>query len=42
MTPSSPATTHDMLRHRQAIRRQTGIVVVDPAEAVQVSRGQAA
>jgi hypothetical protein len=26
----------DMLRHRQAIRRRTGIVVLDPAEAVQL------
>jgi hypothetical protein len=33
---------HDMLRHRQAIRRRTGIVVVDPLEAVQLARGQAA
>jgi len=33
---------HDILRHRQAIRRRTGIVVVDPLEAVQLARGQAA
>jgi hypothetical protein len=32
----------DLLRHRDAIRRRTGIVVVDPAEAVQLARGQAA
>ena len=31
----------DMLRHRQAIRSRTGIVVVDPAEAVQMAHGQA-
>jgi hypothetical protein len=28
----------DMLRKREAIRRRTGIVVVDPAEAVQLAR----
>jgi hypothetical protein len=28
----------DLLRNRQAIRRRTGIVVVDPAEAVQMAR----
>jgi hypothetical protein len=28
----------DLLRHRQAIRRLTGIVVVDPVEAVQLAR----
>jgi hypothetical protein len=27
-----------MLRKREAIRRRTGIVVVDPAEAVQLAR----
>jgi hypothetical protein len=29
----------DLLRKRDAIRRRTGIVVVDPAEAVQLVRG---
>jgi hypothetical protein len=29
---------HDLLRNRQAIRHRTGIVVVDPAEAVQMAR----
>jgi hypothetical protein len=29
----------DMLRRRDAIRRRTGIVVLDPAEAVQLVRG---
>ena len=33
---------HDMLRHRQTIRRRTGIVVVEPLEAVQLACGQAA
>jgi hypothetical protein len=28
---------HDMLRHREAIRRRTGIVIVDPVEAVQLA-----
>jgi hypothetical protein len=29
----------DMLRHRDAIRRRTGIVILDPAEAVQLASG---
>jgi hypothetical protein len=33
---------NDMLRHRQAIRDRTGIVVVDPAEAVQLAHHQPA
>jgi hypothetical protein len=32
----------DMLRRREAIRRRTGIVVVDPAEAVQMAHDQPA
>ncbi|MFL6223716.1 MAG: hypothetical protein ACJ75K_13065, partial [Actinomycetes bacterium] len=32
----------DMLRKRDAIRRRTGIVVVNPAVAVQMAHGQAA
>jgi len=31
----------DLLRHCEAIRRRTGIIVVDPAEAVQMAHGQA-
>jgi hypothetical protein len=31
----------DMLKRRQVIQERTGIVVVDPAEAVQMARGQA-
>jgi hypothetical protein len=31
----------DMLHKREAIRQRTGIVVVDPAEAVQMARAQA-
>jgi hypothetical protein len=30
---------HDMTRHQEAIRRRTGIVILDPAEAVQLVRG---
>jgi hypothetical protein len=34
-------TDHDdILRKREAIRRRTGIIVVDPAEAVQRVQGQ--
>jgi hypothetical protein len=29
---------HDMLRHQEPIRRRTGIVVLDPAEALQLAR----
>jgi hypothetical protein len=29
----------DMLRHQEAIRRRTGIVVLDPLKAVQLVRG---
>jgi hypothetical protein len=32
----------DMLKKRAELRTRTGIVVVDPAEAVQLARGQAA
>jgi hypothetical protein len=32
---------HDMLRKREAIRRRTGIVVVDPLDAVQLAHRQA-